>query len=380
MSHNDLANNFNVFEFRQGNQHFLSGILPFRVLKNRYNILVYGNDEYGYQRQPSPRHVKAIKSYLLQNKANNSLPTTIILSADQAKIQKLLLRDTNKRLSLNLGNEELYLFRVVDGQHRLLGLEDASKEDETFLEYPLNVVILVTPPQKRSVELEIFTTINSKAKRIRTDLALLAEHNYEVLEKNIRDVNKHIGVKASFKIKENYLESVWYKAIKFDIHADTVIGAVSVVAFVESIDSIVKSYLKSKPTTPDISPHKLIKFADEAANEVADFIIEAWKTVHRKWRYCFKEDLIIDDDENPVQKFYHENYYIQRTLGVKTLNVILGEIVKETGLSSNAQKEFKTIINDSRIKEEDWKIGGKFSGLSSESGFQKARDWIRNKS
>ena len=43
-----------------------------------------------------------------------------------------------------------------------------------------------------------------------------------------------------------------------------------------------------------------------------------------------------------------------------------------------ALEEFKTILKNSLIKSDDWLVGKKFSGLTSGSGFKKAKAFIIN--
>lgn len=369
-----------VQRFTQGSQEYISTILPFENINDFSELLIYGESEYGYQRNAIKTHFNKIKEYLL-NGSDQILPTSIILGADKNKINKLLstpIKENICKLTIEPGSNDK-LFRIVDGQHRLRGVEEASKQSPELLKYLFNVVILLIDERKRSTELNVFTTINSKAKRIKVDLAELAKFNYEILENEIEDLTRHISIKTAFNLKENDPNNIWHKAIKFDIHSEVNLGIVGVTAFCESIEAIVRKYIEIKNVKPNNeNKSDTIHKTEIAAKEIAKFIEEAWYYVQQKWPACFSENYVVDNEGELVKTFFDGNYYLQRTFGSKTINVILGEIVKEHGLNKNSLKVFNEIILKSRLKSEDWKTGNIFAGLSSDSGFRKARQIIKN--
>jgi DGQHR domain-containing protein len=187
-----------AFKYAQHRQEYISLVLPFEVIHNISKVLVYGDDKYGYQRKLNERHYKTIKKGIVKDKI--ILPTSIILSVDSDYINHIIkLRTENDSLvdiAFNLSERE---FRIVDGQHRIKGLEEASKEDPSVKNFLLNVIILVTEKHNRAVEVEVFRDINSKAKKIKTDLTYLAIHNYELLEhKEIEDLARHLTIKTAY--------------------------------------------------------------------------------------------------------------------------------------------------------------------------------------
>jgi len=365
--------------FIQGDQEYLSLIMPFHIIHKKSEILIYGKTEFGYQRDTIKSHWIKIKNYLIEDD-KKILPTAVILGTDKNRINKSLKKLSTDQFELELDLEsEEKIFRIVDGQHRLRGIEEATKTNPEFDSYLLNVIILLLDNNKRSTELNVFTNINSKARRIKVDLAELAKYNYQILENKIENLTRHISIKTAFKLKEEDSRSVWHKAIKFDIHSEVNLGIIGVTAFCESIEAIVARYLQDRNfNVSNHSKSDVILFTEEASKGISIFIDKAWQFVNQKWPNCFKEDYAIDNEGELVRTNFDNSYYIQRTLGSKTLNVILGEIVKTEGMNNRSLINFKNMIFESQLKSDDWKTGDLFAGLSSDSGFRKARRIVKN--
>lgn len=75
---------------------------------------------------------------------------------------------------------------------------------------------------------------------------------------------------------------------------------------------------------------------------------------------------------------YDNKYYIQKTTGTNALNMILNDITRSFGSSNETLDEFHEVIRKSPIKSKDWGTGGIFSGLTSKSGFKKAKEILIN--
>jgi hypothetical protein len=86
-----------------------------------------------------------------------------------------------------------------------------------------------------------------------------------------------------------------------------------------------------------------------------------------------------NDESELVKIMYNKDYYIQKGLGIKSLNPIIGDIVKELGLNNQSRNKIQETIFASKVKIDDWKNGGPFSGFNSESGFSKIRQTILNR-
>jgi hypothetical protein len=239
--------------------------------------------------------------------------------------------------------------------------------------------------------MEVFYDINSKGKRLKVDLIELARFNYRILEKTFkeREINEHVSIQTAYYLNENIKDSVWNNAIKFGIHDDHILGVIGVNAFRESITTVVDVFLKEdeKGKFKTLLGEDLVKYTRESAEKIADFIHKAWNnTIKKKWEFCFKDGVVeLDLFYEPKKVFYNHKYYIQRTMGAKAINSILGSIVnkkidgKFIGLSETALSTFDQLIKNTNITSDDWVVGGTFSGYSSESGFKKVTQFIENK-
>lgn len=380
-----------VFDYKQNGQRYLNVVLPHEIIDSNSEVLVYGRKAGGYQREPEPSHYNKIKDYILR-KHDFILPTSIVLAVDEEELSNVLYKE--KELSF-ISLEKIYtnnkLFRIVDGQHRIIAIREAIKLKPELANFLFDVVILITKKNKRSIEMEVFYDINSKGKRLKVDLIELARFNYRILEKSFKEkeINEHVSIQTALYLNEEIKESVWNNSIKFGIHDDHNIGIIGVNAFRESISTIVNAFLNDdeKGIYKNLVGEELVLYTQKSAKKIANFIHSAWnKTVQQKWQYCFKDGLVeLDLFYEPKKIYYNQNFYIQRTMGAKAINSILGGIVnrkignKTIGLSEEALSLFNKVILDSYITSDDWIVGGNFGGYSSESGFKKVSQFIENK-
>ncbi|MBI9055105.1 MAG: DGQHR domain-containing protein [Bacteroidales bacterium] len=379
-----------IFRFKQNSQEYISFIIPFSEIHNISKVLVYQQDENGYQRKPNLNHINKIKNYILKNLNTFKLPTSIILGIDKIQIEEFIRKNENGKEELFISEINNVPFRTVDGQHRILGLKKAFEalykleEKALISNFSLNVITVLTEENARSVELEIFVDINSKGKKVSTDLAELARYNYNIkenrLDKNISSIAEHIAMKTSRELRENDSEGVWNYAIKFDIHSKTNIGIIGVSAFRTSITGIIKNYLNIiDHGLLELEDQELINACDKHAIEIKDFVTKCWnQSVKKKWSNCFKSSKIENEDDDIVNIFFSKNYYIQKPLGAKSINKLIEMTVGESNSLNEAFEKFKKVIDDSKVNSDTWKAGGVFSGLNSEGGFKKIREMITN--
>ncbi len=379
-----------VVEYKQNGQRYFNVVLPYDIIDTNSDVLVYGRNAGGYQRDAIPAHFNKIKDYILKTK-DFILPTSIVLAVDEDDVSKILTKKgLNSFIRLNKKSKTKKIFRIVDGQHRIRAMREASKSNPKLSDFLFDVVILVTKSNKRSVEMEVFYDINLKGKRLKVDLIELARFNYRILEKSFkeREINEHISIQVAYYLNEKIENCVWNNAIKFGIHDDHVIGIIGVNAFRESISTIVDIFLKEdeKSKFKDLNGKELVLYTQKSARKIANFIHLAWdKSIKSKWKYCFKEGLIeLDLYFEPKKVYYNQKYYMQRTMGAKAINSILGQAAgtklknRVIGLNNRALKIFDSWIKKSKITSDDWETGGTFGGYSSESGFKKVSQIILN--
>lgn len=368
----------------QNNQEFYSMVLPFKDVFERSEVLVYGDDsKFGYQRPLDVRHSKNIKKSIINEK--DSLPTSIILSVNKNEFEQYIKEfslkgfDSSDLIEVNLPPaSDSKLFRIVDGQHRIYGLKEAAETDPYFENFPLNVIILTTKEEERVNEVIIFRDINSKAKKIRTDLTLLAIYNYELIQKkglnNEIDLLKHLLIRTVHTLNESK-GTVWYKAVQFDIHQKPVSGVIGVAAMVNSLKNFVLKYIEYKQinfTNINQQTHEeTIKSLNEIADDISKIINVAWEAVRFKWKSCF-----LETEEGLSAEVFDKTYYLQKTTGANAIHTILENEIAYINNQFDLT-QFKNIISDSPLKTEDWAVGGILSGLTSQSGFKTAENLIR---
>lgn len=375
---------FPAIKYSQTNYSLISTVLPFEIVNRKSKTLIYGIDEGGYQRIQDEKHYLNIKKYV--ETGNFVFPNSIVLAIDESQLSKIESTQDQGITILNFDDTQDVLFRVVDGQHRLLGIEKASQLDSNLLNLNLQISIIVTPNNKRSVEMEIFSNLNSKAKRLKTDLIELARYDFRILEDKIgsRDLNSHISINTAFNLNENTsVDNVWQNAIKIDIHSENRIGIIGVTAFSESISGIVASYISLKQNEVEqLDDSELIAFSRSASKDISQFLIDCWKIVNDKWPKTFLDPhKMLDIDNQYKSIIYDPNFYIQKTLGCKSIGYLISDILKDqfdNTFNIGAIESFRTIINDSKLNDFDWKLGKTLSGISSESGFKKVTKIIKN--
>ncbi|TLS35303.1 DGQHR domain-containing protein [Pseudalkalibacillus caeni] len=399
--------NIVAIEYFQHNLRFLSTVMSVKTIHENSKVLIYGKDQYGYQRELDEKHIEKIKRNIINND-NTLLPTSIILSIDEkdvCKIEKPFVDLDCNFINLdleesNLGNE---LFRIVDGQHRLAGLRAAYDEtnNPSFINFKLNVVILVIPNQQRSIEVNIFNDINSTQKKLKTDLIELVRAKYILLGETpipIKDsgVVNYIGMNVANLLNEDefFKNGVWRNAIQLVGSVEATEGIIGVSAFKKAISPILrffynrselKEYIKEMAQTDEkINIDRLNEFSFE----LAQLIDKVWEEVEKKWGLCFK-------DSSQLDKYgyrYSDGFYLQKTTGANAIMRIIMMILKDKEkdgsritmnntaardrVISEVLNDFVSILSSSVVRAEDWKNGGQFAGLTSGSGFKIAVNLI----
>lgn len=374
-----MTHKIGVQSYSQNGQKFINFIIDFKRLNQVSEVLIYGECKYGYQRKADKKHVTRIKNYLLEEN-NAILSSSIIVGVDSKSISQILSKD-GEQSYIDLKSLKKPIFRIIDGQHRLQGLEEAAKENPNFNRFMFNVVAIVTNVEERYKELDVFTDINSKNKRIHVDLALLAKYNYQIYGGKIENLGEHVAVKTAYKLKENRSErNIWLNGINFDVYEENALGIVSVNAFVQSIMPMCNRYLRDidfqVETATDEAKYAVV---EQASDYLSSLLLEAWIIVEEKWGGCFTAAVEHDYFNEIKEYFYNRKYYIQKALGVKVINAILYDSIRRKSLKDyNIGKFYRTIIA-SNVNRSNWSTGDIFAGLSSESGFKLAKSYILNK-
>lgn len=378
-------NKIKAFKYMQEDQLYLSMILPFASVNKISKPLIYNKDNpLGYQRSLDKKHYYELARKL--KKGEVTLPTAVVLGISEEVISDFI----SIRNEIDIENELIDfpiddfvksnepMFSVVDGQHRLAALELASSKKPDLLDFNLNVIVLINKDINRIREVKVFTDINSKAKRITTDLTLLAEYNYRLYySPNLteQDFLEHIGVNIAYKLNEKTEANtinVWFNAIKLDITSDDNYGIIGVSAFKNSITPLIKVFIENKQNKNDDCNDTLNNFdwdeIEEISYDISEFLLKAWYNTFKRWPTTF-------NSENPTSMF-NKDFYIQKTTGVNALHQILTDCIIKNNNTSEALLSYKNIITDSSIQDKQWKVKDIFAGLTSKSGFSKAKKII----
>jgi DGQHR domain-containing protein len=145
--------------------------LPVKELLGRFTSDTYRADNpSGYQRSVTPSRVRQVSSYLRAEEG--MLPTSIVLCIRQphrAQFEPAAGETGGGESGLLTISPDVALW-VVDGQHRLAGLERALKKDKAKWvgDYPLPVVIVEGIDQYE--EMRYFHVINTRHKGVPVDV------------------------------------------------------------------------------------------------------------------------------------------------------------------------------------------------------------------
>jgi len=163
-----MSLNIKGVKFKQGNQDFLCGTAKVQDILRQGKVDEWGqNNLQGYQRSISPTRAKEFGRFM----SNGGIsPITILLN----------IRDRDMDTITKTGESEYEIpddatLWIVDGQHRLGGLEIMGEHNPDLLELQVPVVIMAlkgdNPENARYKEAVQFLIINRTQKGVRADLA-----------------------------------------------------------------------------------------------------------------------------------------------------------------------------------------------------------------
>ncbi|WP_353726778.1 DGQHR domain-containing protein (plasmid) [Lactiplantibacillus plantarum] len=403
-----------AFKYKQSNETFYSTILTFSDIYNNFKASVYGPENpLGYQRAISESHLKTIVASLQRGDENIS-PNSVILGIDEPYLNKLIVSDKNTPQEMvkidfsKINSDNSKAFRIIDGQHRIAAISKFTKENQNKYDVnsmKFNVIIYSVPENNLVKEVDLFTDINSKSKRLRTDLAIMAKYNIE-LKNHSTDINymQHIIITTILKINTT-IESPMFNSIKIDPNNQSNLGSVSIKAFIEAIYNIVKYAVKhdnnisqkyNDLVTIDSSSENQITAIDDIADCLAaNLFIPMWNIIFKKWpntKHNHRQFPADSDTDSDDSYFYDKDYYIQQTIGIKSLSYLMSNVVKDKNFDIKGMLEkFKQVISKSSFTDDDWKkkiksntanslepkfVPGRLNGMSSEAGFKKTMDMI----
>jgi DGQHR domain-containing protein len=287
----------------------------------------------GYQRAPIRTHYTKIGKYVSEN--NDALLPTAILVNSRDKLD--FAEDVPGSGFGTLEIKDTAKIFIVDGQHRVFGLQYAIDElgMSEIEDFQLPVVIM--DQVGKVEEMRHFFLVNSTQKKVRTDLAerllrLIAMKDGRVM-KDLKEKEKDWKLRAVKVIDTliNDPNSVWHKRIKRPNEPARPEAVASEGSFSTSLRPILTS--------------------EFAANE-DDQVVVAW--INSFWHAL--KDLMPETFSDP------KKYVIQKTPGMYSLHMvfpfILYECAKARDFSKNKMKEILKKDQDHFEEPEFWASGG----------------------
>jgi DNA sulfur modification protein DndB len=310
----------------------LIGFAPASLLNKLSFADVLNEDTgHGYQRRFNPQHSLDFRKYIQQD-TSSTIPLTFNLrprSDDGWTITRGLDRSAILEVSGATGK----VLSQVDCQHRLGYLNDVD------IELPFMCFIALTERE----EMEIFQTINTKAKGLSS--SLLDFHDAS-LASDLADERPELFI--ALHLNSNN-ESPWYRQL--DLGGDSTSGLMRR-ASLRTVQSAVKRFLRQT---------KILKKSNPVA--AATVLLNFWAAVavvlRREW-------------DSP------RHFLLNKGVGVYALTSIAADLYLEaTGAACD--KRYFTAKLSEFISEIDWSTNGPLRGFGGESGVASAVSLIREK-
>jgi len=304
--------------------------------------------EPGYQRFPSQNRIEKLKKYIQVETQSPIFPTTLLVNARTPVEFKSESGDTGELVI----NQKLY---IIDGQHRIEAFKDMMQNESLRSKYGyMELPIVILSNFKYIEEVEHFFIINSKQKKIKTDLAqriFLELGKDDIDTKLIADKDKWqmVGVKVVDSLNDDP-SSIWYQEIILpddasDVRREKLISQNS---FTKSLKQFFTGGTK-RWDFPDgnSSGKKILK-------ELTDILENYWKMIKGIYPESFTEK---------------KKSILFKTVGVYSLHLILAEY-----MSKHPQMAIKDIISDLKELFEYARDENRFTPEFWQSGNKEARE------
>lgn len=294
------------------------GFIPAGILMpDGYTIPWYDTrTKKGYQRQPQEPRINSLASDLRKDRTD--LPTAILLNL-RNRDAKTAVDENILDFSRLATAAEPMKFHVVDGQHRILALKKLIDEDpERWAHFMIPFVCLLGAQEEE--EMEQFYIVNSTAKSVKTDLALVllrrrAEGDDSVYEA-LQEKGKQWQVDGQILVERLAVESlIWRNRIRLPSmeKGETTIPSASMVTSLKPI--------LGSPYFGRLKPDQQMKVLDAY-----------WHGIRELLRPAF---------DNP------DDYAIQKGVGVMILHMIFPyvlECIRNRGLLTTEPASYTQVL------------------------------------
>src|SRR5437867_2604771 len=279
----------------------------------------------GYQRSLDDSRARHVKRYIMEERPG-TLPAAVVMNCRDA--EGLEFKEGRNGVGKLKIRSPLWL---VDGQHRIAGLEQAAMKDKAFGDYSIPVVILNR--QNRESEMEHFFVINDRQKGVPVDLVLrfLVSNNGHPLPTERDDA---LAIKVTDLIALDR-GSCWFKRIQLTNEPRLRTHTITERSFHRALLPAVRipSLRRSEPK--------------RAASVIANY----WNALR---------DLIPESFADP------RRYLIMRTVGAYTMNLVFPHVFDVClRKDSFSQPNFLEVLLKTGIDSEDWtkEVAGSYAGM-----------------
>lgn len=278
--------------------------LPVRELLGRVTIDTYAADNpRGYQRPVTPSRLRQLSAYLRQEEG--VLPTSVLLCIRQphkAEFQPTAGADAAGEAGLLTVQADVPLW-VVDGQHRILGLQRAITKDRAkwVADYPLPVVIVEGIDAYE--EMRYFHVINTRHKGVPVD----------VVDRHLLSMREAEGAALLEREGErNYLRARATKLADL-LNSDPASpwrGMIRMPGEPSQPHHIMRQHSMVSSLDPVVGDGFVKRLSDEEAGKL---LLNYWQAARQRWVSAF---------EAPAE------YVIQKPLGAGALHMIFPDVLE----------------------------------------------------
>jgi DGQHR domain-containing protein len=318
-------------------------------------------NQQGYQRRPIEEHYKRIGEFL-REEDDPLLPTSALLCArelDYGSLDFVPHDNAVPEMGILRIPKARNLF-IVDYQHRWRGIQYAIESLKCTNLNSFQVPVIIMADVSMYEEIRQFYLINSKQKRVDTDLglALLQTMSQQASEKELMNFvgpgNKYRirATRLTFKIAEK-TQGPWTGKIIDPNMRPEGNQVVSIKSFVDSLQPILS---RKSPVYMKVD------------DELIQIILDYWSGI---------EQLIPNAFVSPKE------YAIQATVGVFVMHRIaakkvFGDCIQQNDVSSTKVEQILNKAKTQYMNDGFWKVGGPTKPYSSGSGVKELAELIIN--
>ena len=314
-----------------GDRAVFLGFAPARVLAAvSYADILDEETQRGYQRRPNPQHSLDFRQYI-QRPGSTTIPLTFNARPREDDAWKIVQR--RGRSSLELRTDAGKILTQVDCQHRLGHLNDLD------ISLPFMCFLGLSDRE----EMEIFNTINSKAKGLSTSLL---DFHAATLATNLAEERPELFI--AFHL-HNDTDSPWYRDL--DLGGSTTSG-MHRRASLRTMQKAIRRFLNQTRILQKESPEDAARLIFAFWAAVAQVLSDAWSKPRK--------------------------HLLNKGVGVYALMSIAGDLyIEHPHAQEWDRRHFVSVLSDF-LPRLDWSATGDLEGLGGEGGVKQAVVILRN--